>query len=86
MSKTVMLPPIDATPEKVALSLLPSRPIQPNALAEAKNVRNAAWKNNQLIPEWVVPESVDLDRFFTRPEIVKRGAILGHRSGCISQL
>ncbi len=31
--------------------------------------RNALWRDNPEIPEWVDIDSVGLDRFFTRPEI-----------------
>ncbi len=33
--------------------------------------RNAGWENNPLVPDWVNPQSVGLDAFFTRREIAK---------------
>lgn len=38
---------------------------------EALSLRNRNWANNPLIPDWVNVEDVDLDRFYTRPEIAK---------------
>ena len=35
----------------------------------AKARRNRAWRNCPLIPNWVDPDSVGLDRFYTRPEV-----------------
>ena len=39
--------------------------------ASAVALRNEAWAGLDSIPPWVNPESVDLDRFFTRPEIAQ---------------
>ena len=46
----------------------PGRPMRRQE-ERAKAARNSAWNGNPHIPDWVVPESVDLDRFFTRPEV-----------------
>lgn len=40
-------------------------------LEQAKMRRNASWQGNALIPGWVNREKVELDRFFTRPEVAK---------------
>lgn len=58
MTGSTILSAIDTRPEDNAV-----------ALEKAKEIRNAGWMRNPLIPGWVDPESVDLDRFFTRPEI-----------------
>lgn len=71
MTGTVMLPPIDATPEAIAKSLLPPPQAQADDLFRAKQERNAGWVNNPMIPGWVKPETVDLDRFFTRPGVAR---------------
>ena len=44
------------------------------ALATRQHVlqaRNIGWRSNPIIPGWVKPETVDLDRFFTRPEVAE---------------
>lgn len=33
--------------------------------------RNTGWRSDPAIPGWVKPETVDLDRFFTRPDVAK---------------
>lgn len=33
--------------------------------------RNAGWRDNEYIPNWVNPEKVGLDRFFTRPDVAE---------------
>ena len=38
----------------------------------AIDTRNRSWNNNSLIPSWVNVNEVDLDQFFTRPEIATR--------------
>lgn len=38
----------------------------------AIEMRNKAWRNNEYIPSWVNIDDLDLDQFFTRPEIAKR--------------
>lgn len=38
-------------------------------IKKARRVRNVAWSRSALIPSWVEPEIVDLDRFFTRPTV-----------------
>ena len=38
---------------------------------EAIQYRNSIWSNSKKIPKWVNIETVDLDQFFTRPEIAK---------------
>lgn len=69
MTQNAALPPIDARPEEVAKALFPSRPTTGEVLQRAMEARNAAWKGNPLIPSWVKPSTVDLDRFFTRPAV-----------------
>ena len=34
--------------------------------------RNAGWQDNEYIPNWVNPEKVGLDRFFTRPSVAEQ--------------
>lgn len=69
MTQNAALPPIDARPEEVAKALFPSRPTTGEVLQRTMEARNAAWKGNPLIPSWVKPSTVDLDRFFTRPAV-----------------
>ncbi len=71
MTRTVMLPPIDAQPEEVARSLFPLRPAQEETLIHAQENRNAAWARNPIIPNWVDPDKVGLDRFFTRTGVAR---------------
>lgn len=71
MTGTLTLPPIDARPEDVARALFPPKPKQPEILTKAIEERNEAWADNPLIPEWVDPVSVGLDRFFTRPGVAR---------------
>ena len=33
--------------------------------------RNEGWRHNQYIPQWVNPEKVGLDQFFTRPNVAE---------------
>lgn len=35
----------------------------------AREMRNKAWENNRQIPSWVDIDNIDLDQFFTRPDI-----------------
>jgi len=45
-----------------------------SALASRQDVvraRNVGWQRNPAIPGWVKPETVDLDRFFTRTEVAE---------------
>ena len=35
----------------------------------AIEARNKSWEKNNHIPSWVEIDNVDLDQFFTRPEI-----------------
>ena len=37
----------------------------------ALDLRNRQWHNNELVPAWVDPTEVDLDRFFTKPEVAR---------------
>lgn len=69
---TLALPLIDAGSEGVAGSLFPPHTQPADALSKVRKARNAAWANNPLIPGWVDPEKVDLDRFFTRPDIARK--------------
>ena len=71
MTGNVILPPIDAHPEDIAQSLFPIRQASESALNETRKRRNVGWETNPLIPAWVDPEKVDLDRFFTRPDVAK---------------
>ena len=71
MTGNAMLPAVGARPEDMAGSLFPPKRASAGTLEEAKRVRNAGWKVNPLIPGWVDPESVELDRFFTRPDIAR---------------
>ena len=65
------LPATDARPEQIARALFPPRPAADTTLEAARKARNKAWMGNPLIPAWVSPEKVDLDRFFTRPAIAQ---------------
>ena len=38
---------------------------------DALQLRNKGWQDNPRIPNWVQPERVGLDRFFTRPDIAR---------------
>ena len=40
-----------------------------SARQDILQARNIGWRRNPAIPTWVKPETVDLDRFFTRPEV-----------------
>lgn len=40
-------------------------------VAEALRKRNRCWSDNPLIPAWVDIEAVELDQFFTKPEIAR---------------
>ena len=40
-------------------------------LESAIRRRNAGWRRAGIPPGWVTPESVDLDQFYTRPEIAR---------------
>lgn len=40
-------------------------------LCSAIEIRNKSWINNQNIPTWVNIENLDLDQFFTRPEVAR---------------
>ena len=71
MTGNIVLPPIDAEPEAVARALFPLRPQRSDVLVQARRNRNKAWYGNPLIPNWVQPEKVDLDRFFTRPGVAR---------------
>ena len=54
-----------------ARMLLPSGQLFLDVVESAKAIRNEAWRLCPLIPSWVVPESVDLDRIYTRPEVAR---------------
>ncbi|MCK5103104.1 MAG: hypothetical protein KAR17_09820 [Cyclobacteriaceae bacterium] len=41
-------------------------------VTSAIEMRNKAWENNKHIPSWVDIESIDLDQFFTRPDVAKK--------------
>lgn len=38
----------------------------------AKHFRNVRWNSHKAIPKWVDPEKVDLDQFFTKPEVAEQ--------------
>lgn len=57
--------------EQFAEGLFPLCPATGEVLQRAVEVRNAAWMSNPLIPAWVKPGEVDLDRFFTRPAVAR---------------
>ena len=65
------LPATDARPEQIARSLFPHRPAGDKTLEAARSARNKAWIGHPLIPSWVKPETVELDRFFTRPAVAQ---------------
>lgn len=46
------------------------------SLSTAIEKRNSCWSNNPLIPSWVDKETVDLDQFYTRPEIAQQCFVL----------
>ncbi len=60
MKQQITLPVIDTPPERIAAGLFPQM-----SLAQARRNRDAAWAGNSLVPSWVDPVEVDLDRFFT---------------------
>ena len=68
----VMLPPIEASPEEITKALFPPRLIKSEILDQARKVRNKSWQNNPVIPSWVDLETVDLDRFYTRPLVARK--------------
>ena len=67
-----MLPPIEASPEEITKTLFPPRLVKPETLDQARKDRNKSWQNNPVIPSWVDLETVDLDRFFTRPAVARK--------------
>ena len=69
MPSEASLPLIEATPEQPEELKFPPRSIAPLVLAKAKERRNKSWLNNPLIPSWVDTRKVELDRFFTRPDV-----------------
>lgn len=62
---------LSAPPEQLAPSLSTSPVATEAALEAARAARNRAWHTNPLIPAWVSPDNVDLDRYFTRPDIAR---------------
>ncbi|MBC6442788.1 MAG: hypothetical protein GDA53_06645 [Rhodobacteraceae bacterium] len=44
----------------------------PQVLDKACALRNAGWAENPMIPAWVNPETVSLDRIFTRPSVAEK--------------
>ena len=71
VTDSAALPALDAAPEQSVRGLFSPRPTAEHDLHKAIETRNAAWKGNPLIPSWVRPETVDLDRFFTRPAVAR---------------
>ena len=71
MTRNAALPAIDARPEDVTRALFPPRPAGADTLDRVREARNEGWKDNPLIPDWVRPATVDLDRFFTRPGVAR---------------
>lgn len=68
MTKKAFLPPINATPEDIASALFKvQRP--DSRIAWATDFRNKQWETCDAIPSWVDISQVQLDRFFTRPEV-----------------
>jgi len=63
------MPASVAPPQEFARFSFPPHVDAEAALAAARTARNHAWRRNPLIPSWVSPESVDLDRYFTRPNV-----------------
>ena len=71
MGNAAYLPPIEATPEQVAQTLFPPRPVSHKALLDAIERRDDLWAGHPLIPSWVDLNTVNLDRFFTRPAVAR---------------
>ena len=66
------LPPIDADPGDIARGLF-ELPTQVNLLhSQAIANRNKLWGGNDYIPGWVDVSQVELDRFFTNPDVAKQ--------------
>jgi len=59
-------PPVITRPQQTVMDFSGSGSVSGDRLELARVARNDAWKDNGDIPAWVVPEDVDLDRFFTR--------------------
>ncbi|MCY4259068.1 MAG: hypothetical protein OXC91_02230 [Rhodobacteraceae bacterium] len=67
----IVLPPVEAHPSEIAKALFPPRPPRADNLERARTRRNDLWREHPLIPSWVNIDKVDLDRFFTRPEVAQ---------------
>jgi len=65
-------PPVITRPQQTVMDFSGSGSVSGDRLELARVARNDAWKDNGDIPAWVVPEDVDLDRFFTRPEVASK--------------
>lgn len=75
--------PMVGSPNYPDFSNLPTKPhtdiywdeeqvnLRDNMNDYAKEIRNKSWKKNSDIPDWVDIENVELDQFFTRPEVAK---------------
>ncbi len=61
----------DAPPGRLSRSLFPPRQATGDTIRKAIAARNASWQGNPLIPSWVSPKKVNLDRFFTRPAVAQ---------------
>jgi len=53
------------------MDMLPPSPVTDDAIRKVIAFRNEAWKGNPLVPSWVSPNQVNLDRFFTRPDVAE---------------
>lgn len=67
--REITLPPIEARPKEIASGLFSLLPAPDDELQQAIVARNKFWDGHSLIPSWVNIDTVDLDRFFTKPSI-----------------
>ncbi len=72
MSRIKQLPPITAHPSEIASALFSVKPELFDQHTDAKAFRNTHWEGNELIPNWVDVSQVELDRFFTVPEVAEQ--------------
>jgi len=69
--KGIAQPAANMHPRRIARELFPERPVTDDTIEKAIAARNKAWEGNTLIPSWVSPKKVNLDRFFTRPAVAQ---------------